>query len=48
MDLPNADAVWDKREWSTEAADKKIESTDVAEALNSLYHNRYNCSAGSS
>ncbi|MCI77339.1 hypothetical protein A2U01_0098609, partial [Trifolium medium] len=25
MDMPNAVAVWDKREWSTEAADKEIE-----------------------
>ncbi|MCI69565.1 hypothetical protein A2U01_0090828 [Trifolium medium] len=46
MDMANADAVWDKREWSTEAANKKIESTDVAEALNSLYHDRCDCSAG--
>ncbi|MCI65570.1 hypothetical protein A2U01_0086828, partial [Trifolium medium] len=37
MDMPTA-ALWDKLEWSIEAADKESETTDVAETGNGLYH----------
>ncbi|MCI35898.1 hypothetical protein A2U01_0057119 [Trifolium medium] len=40
MDMPIAAAVWDKLEWSIEAADKETEATDVAETGNGLYHDR--------
>ncbi|MCI86660.1 hypothetical protein A2U01_0107941, partial [Trifolium medium] len=45
MDMPTAGAVWNKREWSTEAADKETDSTDVVEAGNGLYHDHCGCCA---
>jgi len=38
MDMPTA-AIWDMWEWSTEAAEREAEATDVAEAGNELHHN---------
>ncbi|MCI13895.1 hypothetical protein A2U01_0035017 [Trifolium medium] len=40
MDMPTDVAIWDKLEWSIEAADKVTDATDIAEAGNGLYHDR--------